>query len=328
MIEESIQRKQCKFSFAFKRATIGIWHPGQFTISEMADTAAIGDEKTIKITIQGSAVKFSLDVKATDTIFIVKEKVCGIVSDADPSRIKIIYSGRILKNEQTVGECGIGDGHCVHMVKSAPTASGLGGSASNTTGRQSDSNPARQPTFPLPTTQQQQQQPGNLDALSTLLAMPELQNLQGLGINQAGIPEGPEFNEAMARMFEACAENPALLQTLTSMMPPGQAPPPPMMSNPEELRALAQLSRAGFFRGRMDGSLSQFRDQFGVGDEQPLTSRQDQAPTDPPEIMYATQLEQLNEMGFWDKKSNIEALQICRGSVSQAIEYLISHPPN
>lgn len=52
------------------------------------------------------------------------------------------------------------------------------------------------------------------------------------------------------------------------------------------------------------------------------------APPDnrPPEERYATQLRQLNEMGFFDFNRNIQALQRSGGDVSGALEWLFSQP--
>ena len=46
----------------------------------------------------------------------------------------------------------------------------------------------------------------------------------------------------------------------------------------------------------------------------------------PPEERYATQLRQLNEMGFFDFNRNIEALQRSGGDVNGALEWLFSQP--
>ena len=52
------------------------------------------------------------------------------------------------------------------------------------------------------------------------------------------------------------------------------------------------------------------------------------APPDnrPPEERYATQLRQLNEMGFFDFNRNIQALQRSGGNVEGAVEWLFSQP--
>ena len=46
----------------------------------------------------------------------------------------------------------------------------------------------------------------------------------------------------------------------------------------------------------------------------------------PPEERYATQLRQLNEMGFFDFNRNIQALQRSGGDVNGALEFLFSQP--
>ncbi|KIW87074.1 uncharacterized protein Z519_12371 [Cladophialophora bantiana CBS 173.52] len=46
----------------------------------------------------------------------------------------------------------------------------------------------------------------------------------------------------------------------------------------------------------------------------------------PPEERYAQQLQQLNEMGFYDFDRNVQALRRTGGNVNGAIEYLLSHP--
>ena len=51
-------------------------------------------------------------------------------------------------------------------------------------------------------------------------------------------------------------------------------------------------------------------------------------PTDtrPPEERYATQLRQLNEMGFFEFERNIQALTRSGGDVNGALEWLFSQP--
>lgn len=47
----------------------------------------------------------------------------------------------------------------------------------------------------------------------------------------------------------------------------------------------------------------------------------------PPEERFATQLVQLQEMGFYDASENIRALSMTNGNVEAAVEWLFSHPP-
>jgi ubiquilin len=52
------------------------------------------------------------------------------------------------------------------------------------------------------------------------------------------------------------------------------------------------------------------------------------APADnrPPEEVYAEQLRQLNDMGFFDFDRNVQALRRSGGSVQGAIEHLLNSP--
>ncbi|KAL1917819.1 uncharacterized protein VTP21DRAFT_3653 [Calcarisporiella thermophila] len=52
--------------------------------------------------------------------------------------------------------------------------------------------------------------------------------------------------------------------------------------------------------------------------------QQTQQNTQPPEERYQVQLQQLNEMGFYNAEQNIRALQRCGGNVNAAIELLLS----
>ena len=49
-------------------------------------------------------------------------------------------------------------------------------------------------------------------------------------------------------------------------------------------------------------------------------------PATPPEEMYASQLAQMKDMGFFDEAQNIRVLQQCMGNVSAAIERLLAGP--
>lgn len=46
----------------------------------------------------------------------------------------------------------------------------------------------------------------------------------------------------------------------------------------------------------------------------------------PPEELYATQLTQLQEMGFFDTQENIRALRATSGNVHAAVERLLGNP--
>ena len=59
----------------------------------------------------------------------------------------------------------------------------------------------------------------------------------------------------------------------------------------------------------------------------PLMNPQNTQNNSPPEERFATQLVQLQEMGFFDAAENIRALTMTNGNVEAAVEWLFSHPP-
>jgi ubiquilin len=285
----------------------------------MADTNTSNNntttDDTFSVNIQGSVLKFELTISGPDTILQVKEKVCEVVSDATVSSLKLIYSGKILKDGQTVEECGVKAGHTIHLVKSVVKKEG---STSTATGASASASP----TLP-----QQQQQP----------LFPQPQQLPTGG--------GSPMDDVMAQMMEAMAQNPLLLQSFInhSMATGHQQQLNPdamrMAQNPEFLRMAAQMVRSGAFAGMVGGGgagqpggvdpamlEAMLGSGLGTGLPQQQQQQQQQQNVDP-ETRFTAQLEQLQDMGFWDKKSNIQALLASNGSVSQAVEYLLAHPP-
>jgi len=86
-----------------------------------------------------------------------------------------------------------------------------------------------------------------------------------------------------------------------------------MMQNPEAMRnAMQMLQGTGIDPFAMLGG-------GGGGFAQPADNR-------PPEERYATQLRQLNEMGFFNYDQNIQALTRSGGDVNGALEWLFSQP--
>lgn len=120
----------------------------------------------------------------------------------------------------------------------------------------------------------------------------------------------------------------------------GQGPSSPfaaaaqqMMQNPEMMQQMMQMMGGGGAGGAggageagfnpfaaMGGGMGGFGGGFGG------QGQQQQAPVDntPPEERYAAQLQQLNDMGFYEFERNIQALRRSGGSVQGAIEYLLS----
>lgn len=91
---------------------------------------------------------------------------------------------------------------------------------------------------------------------------------------------------------------------------PGQMP---------DFSALQQMMQQ--FGGGGAGASGPFGGFGGPGSP---PAQQQQQDSRPPEERYASQLVQLQEMGFVNGQQNIRALQACGGNVQAAVEYLIS----
>lgn len=96
-------------------------------------------------------------------------------------------------------------------------------------------------------------------------------------------------------------------QPQTSQPQPGTAAPQQPGANPA-VNPFAQLF------GGMGMQMPQMPQQ-----------QQQQAPQEPPEVRFAVQLRQLNDMGFTNYEANIAALQATMGNVQLAIERLLGN---
>ncbi|KAK5945857.1 hypothetical protein PMZ80_003065 [Knufia obscura] len=96
-----------------------------------------------------------------------------------------------------------------------------------------------------------------------------------------------------------------------------------MMNNPEAMRQAMQMVMGGGGGGDGGmggmGGMDPFAALGGGGFGQPADNR-------PPEERFATQLRQLNEMGFFNYDQNIQALSRSGGDVNGALEWLFSQP--
>lgn len=163
-------------------------------------------------------------------------------------------------------------------------------------------------------------------------------------------------NPAMANMMQGMMSNPQVMQQMMDSDPrmramldsaPGmreQLADPEFlrrMTNPDNLRAMMQMQRAmaqlqgngvmppgGMPGGGVPGgapgaagAANPFAALMGGG--MPGMSGMPAADSRPPEEAYASQLQQLKDMGFFDEAQNIRALQATFGNVSAAIERLL-----
>lgn len=148
------------------------------------------------------------------------------------------------------------------------------------------------------------------------------------------IASNPQLMETMMR------SNPMLSQTIDSnpMLRERFGDPTFMraMLDPANLQAIAQLQRSGLLQG-MSGGFGGM-DPFGLGgfglhpaagsgfpagNAAAAAPAPAPVPAGNPEEIYATELRQLEDMGFTDRASNIRALVATQGNVQFAIERLL-----
>ncbi|KAI9779064.1 MAG: hypothetical protein M1839_007730 [Geoglossum umbratile] len=104
----------------------------------MADDSSSADETPITFNVKSSSdAKFALTLPLNTTVLDLKNKLAEPeFADIPAERQRLIYSGSILKDGETLSHYKIKDGHTVHLVKSAasnqrqnPASSTTGGQA-------------------------------------------------------------------------------------------------------------------------------------------------------------------------------------------------------
>ena len=86
----------------------------------MADETP-ADEAPVTFTVKSSNdVKYTLSLSLTTTVSDLKTKLSSSeYADIPPERQRLIYSGRVLKDPDTLGSYKIKEGHTIHLVKGA-----------------------------------------------------------------------------------------------------------------------------------------------------------------------------------------------------------------
>eukprot|EP00252_Welwitschia_mirabilis_P021556 TRINITY_DN555_c0_g1_i10.p1 TRINITY_DN555_c0_g1~~TRINITY_DN555_c0_g1_i10.p1 ORF type:complete len:540 (+),score=124.91 TRINITY_DN555_c0_g1_i10:271-1890(+) len=188
-------------------------------------------------------------------------------------------------------------------------------------------------------------QPGQANAGARATRPAGVGGIPGLS-DFAGIGETPGIFDPT--MLQQMLQNPAILQTMQGLLSNPQylnqfrplfenTPLREMLQNPDVLRQLtsqenmqqnllSQLSRqpGGQDQGGAGGGTIGLETLVGMFGG--LGSMENQNPTNvPPEELYATQLAQLQEMGFYDTRENIRALTATGGNVHAAVERLLGN---
>ncbi|PIS53953.1 hypothetical protein CJI97_003651 [Candidozyma auris] len=77
----------------------------------------MSEQITINVKSSGDK-KFEVKVDTSSSIADLKTIISG-EADVPPERQRLVYSGKVLKDEETVASYKIKDGHAIHMIKSA-----------------------------------------------------------------------------------------------------------------------------------------------------------------------------------------------------------------
>uniref|UniRef100_A0A5B6ZXA5 Putative ubiquitin domain-containing protein DSK2a n=1 Tax=Davidia involucrata TaxID=16924 RepID=A0A5B6ZXA5_DAVIN len=215
-------------------------------------------------------------------------------------------------------------------------SAGAGGAQTNTTTRSNTAENARPPALgglgglglpdmlgSMPDTtslNQFMQNPAVSQMMQSLLSNPQYMN-QILGFNpqlRSMLDANPQLREMM--------QNPEFMRQLAS--------PETMQQLLTLQQALSQLGRrqstqepgqtVGATAGTLDNmGLEMMMNMFGGLGAGSLNVPNRSVP---PEELYATQLSQLQEMGFFDTQENIRALTATAGNVHAAVERLLGNP--
>ncbi|KAI7894348.1 uncharacterized protein EV154DRAFT_599986 [Mucor mucedo] len=323
---------------------------------------------TINVNIKSSSdKKFIIAIETDKTVSDLKSAIAE-QTQVPAERQRLIYSGRVLKDGDTLADCKIADGNTVHMVKGsqpgAPKPAAAAAAATTTT--------PTTPTTPSSTTT-------NASDTTAFPGMPDTQSnpfsMFGSGFGAGGM--GNSFggmdpnmtnqmlqNPMFAQYMSTVLQNPAVLDNIIQTNPQlagmgpeirGMMQSPEfrqMLSNPDMIRQMATMASAA----GAGGGMNPFAAMGGQNDQQQQQQQQNPfasfgnpavdpqlqqrmaslfggagmgapaAPADTrsPEERFQVQLQQLNEMGFWDAAKNIRALLATGGNVNAAIEMLFS----
>lgn len=101
----------------------------------MADESSSSDETPITFNVKASEAKYTLTLPLSTSVSALKEKLSGDDYSKIPAhRQRLIYSGRVLKDGDTLASYKVKQGNTVHLVKSAESNPAPSTTQSNATG--------------------------------------------------------------------------------------------------------------------------------------------------------------------------------------------------
>lgn len=237
----------------------------------MADSS---DSATpLKINIKGpSDLKISIDITSDQTVRQLKEAIEKQKPDVPADAQRLIYAGKVLKDEEALTVYKIKDGNTVHMVKSAarsaPTTGNpsVPGTAPSSTGGSNNAASSQSQGVPSNFSAGQNFTNNPLSALNRAdYAGPHMARLLnesggafgGMGLNprdpnmMMGLMQNPEVQRQMRDMMS----RPEFIDQMIAMNPQLQSMAPQMremmrseqfremITNPETMQRMAQMSQ-------------------------------------------------------------------------------------
>ncbi|KAG2010441.1 ubiquitin-60S ribosomal protein L40 fusion protein, variant 3 [Coprinopsis cinerea AmutBmut pab1-1] len=226
----------------------------------------------IQVNIKGpSELKLQITISTDKTVQELKQAIAE-KSDVAADRQRLIYSGRVLKDEDLLSVYKIQSSHTIHMVKGV--AKGAGSGSGSSTGASSTSQP-------LPRMQTGQNPHDPLTQLNSHMgfgAMAGINPFADMGLNpndpnmMQTMFNSPQFMQQMASMLS----NPAIMDQVIAMNPQlaGMAPQirqmfsspmfREMISNPDTLRNMMNMAQMMQGSG-MGGMGGMGMNPFGMG---------------------------------------------------------------
>lgn len=219
-------------------------------------------EFAITIKMTGDA-KHQLNVAPSMTVLQLKEKIATDL-DVSVDRQRLIFSGRVMKDNDTLETYKIKEGHSIHLVK-GPVKSATTSTPAATTANTAASYPSAAATVPTNIEAGQ----GSFNPLAGLtdaryagynIPMPTMEQL-GFGTDGMQLPaenqleqmmDNPAFQEGMRSMLS----NPQMLDYMIQQSPQLRAMGPAarellqsdyirnMLTNPQAMRSMMELQRA------------------------------------------------------------------------------------
>ncbi|WVW83351.1 hypothetical protein I302_105370 [Kwoniella bestiolae CBS 10118] len=242
-----------------------------------ADAAASSSE--ITITVKGpSELKLSITIAPEKTVAELKESIAS-KSDVEKERQRLIYSGKVLKDEDTISTYKIQTGHTIHMVKGAAKSNNPSGSTAAPAGGSSASSAL--PRLPQMGTglnvgsnpiDNVENIHHGLAGFNPFAGQPGLDNMFDPNA-MTGMMNNPDFLRSMSEMMS----RPEVLDQIIASNPQLQAMGPQvrqmmqspffrqMMSNPETLRAMMQMNASMGGQGGGMGGFNPFGAAPGGG---------------------------------------------------------------